>query len=628
VRDNGWYQVVASNANGSSTSAVVFVMSRSTGEYCRVGLQYSGQTTVPSGLTSVVAIDGGWGHSLALKADGTVVAWGYNSDCQAAVPTGLTNVVALAGGGYHTLALKADGTLVAWGSNSFGQATVPTGLTNVVALAGGDYHSLALKVDGTVFAWGSNSFGQTTVPTGLTNVVALAAGDGHSLALKTDGTVVAWGYNYYGQTTVPTGLTNVVALAAGSYHSLALKADGAVAAWGYNYYGQTTVPTGLTNVVALAGGVDHSLALKADGTVVAWGFGFSGQTNLPTGLASVLGLAAGDYYSLVLRDGSGDVAPTITTQPRGFSIPVGASATLTVVATGTPAPKYQWLRNTVALIGETNASLTRANAQLADAGSYTVDVSNWAGSVTSNAAILNVIPAGTSAAHAVTRGGYVAGGTVTIMNTLHYPAGTTLARWQVQLPAGWSYASSDGMLATTSPAVDATGLVEWSWSTPPGSPITFSYTLNVPVGATYTAMIRASPSLLVSGTTVTLPAQPDPLTINPAVGKHSADTDGDGKISLAELTRVIDLYNARMGTVRTGRYRVATITTEDGFGPDAANSTAALARHHSADTNRDGRLRLTELTRVIELFNARSGGMRTGAYHVQAGTEDDFAPGA
>jgi len=52
-----------------------------------------------------------------------------------------------------------------------------------------------------------------------------------------------------------------------------------------------------------------------------------------------------------------------------------------------------------------------------------------------------------------------------------------------------------------------------------------------------------------------------------------------------------------------------------------------LSHYHSADTGRDGRFSLIELTRVIELYNTRAGTARTGAYHVQAGTEDGFAPG-
>jgi hypothetical protein len=68
-----------------------------------------GQTDVPTGLSNVVALSGE-DHSLALKSDGTVVAWGRNKDGQADVPAGLSNVVAISAGGYHSLALRSKGT--------------------------------------------------------------------------------------------------------------------------------------------------------------------------------------------------------------------------------------------------------------------------------------------------------------------------------------------------------------------------------------------------------------------------------------------------------------------------------------------------------------------------------------
>ena len=80
------------------------------------------------------------------------------------VPASATNVVALAAGVYHSLALKADGTVVVWGDNGDGWFTVPDSVTNIVALAAGEVHNLALKADGTVIAWGYNGDGQTNVP--------------------------------------------------------------------------------------------------------------------------------------------------------------------------------------------------------------------------------------------------------------------------------------------------------------------------------------------------------------------------------------------------------------------------------------------------------------------------------
>ncbi len=89
---------------------------------------------------------------MALKQDGTVVAWGDNGSGQTRVPAGLSGVVAIAAGGFHTVALKEDGTVVAWGSNKnwgeiVGQSTVPAGLSGVVAIAAGYQHTVALKLD-------------------------------------------------------------------------------------------------------------------------------------------------------------------------------------------------------------------------------------------------------------------------------------------------------------------------------------------------------------------------------------------------------------------------------------------------------------------------------------------------
>jgi hypothetical protein len=99
------------------------------------------------------------------------------------VPAGLSNVVAIAAGGYHSLALKSDGTVVAWGDNSQNQCSVSPGATNAVAIAAGTAHSLALKADGSLASWGANWNAQCSVPPTLTNAVAVAAGDSHTLVL-------------------------------------------------------------------------------------------------------------------------------------------------------------------------------------------------------------------------------------------------------------------------------------------------------------------------------------------------------------------------------------------------------------------------------------------------------------
>ncbi len=91
----------------------------------------------------------GYYHSLGLKEDGSIVAWGWNAQGQCTVPAPNTGFVDFSGGGYHSLGLKEDSSIVAWGYNYYGQCTVPAPNTDFVDLAGGLYHSLGLHGYGT-----------------------------------------------------------------------------------------------------------------------------------------------------------------------------------------------------------------------------------------------------------------------------------------------------------------------------------------------------------------------------------------------------------------------------------------------------------------------------------------------
>lgn len=247
--------------------------------------------TVPlAGMTDIASFALSINSTVALKKDGTVWAWGYNTfglgtgsteskiltPAQVKGPNGegyLENVKAIANNGNTILALKGDGTVWGWGKNNFGKlgadpsanSTIPypvqiEGLSDISAISVGTVHCLALKKDGTVWAWGNGKFGQlgrdiadiSFTPLkveGLNNVVAIDAGVHYSLALKKDGTVWGWGYNSNGllpdetaaQTSTPTQITklsNIIEIAGGSNHYLALERDGTLWGWGKNYLGQ------------------------------------------------------------------------------------------------------------------------------------------------------------------------------------------------------------------------------------------------------------------------------------------------------------------------------------------------------------------------------------------------------
>lgn len=191
--------------------------------------------SVVGGFTDWVQLSAGLSHSLGLRSDGTAWSWGYNSVGQlgdntvaarsspVSVVGGFTDWVTISGGRTHSVALRLNATIWAWGGNGFGQlgngttastsspVSIVGGFTDWTHVTAGNYHTVAIRNNGTAWAWGYNGFGQlgdntivsklspVSVVGGFTDWAQISAGRGHTAAIRSNGTAWAWGLNNYGQ---------------------------------------------------------------------------------------------------------------------------------------------------------------------------------------------------------------------------------------------------------------------------------------------------------------------------------------------------------------------------------------------------------------------------------------------
>lgn len=267
------------------------------------GSDSDGQVTRLPTENTYIAVAAGDAHGLALRADGTVVAWGQNDGGQCNVPSGKYRVVAA--GADFSLAIRTDGSLAVWGGNSDGQVSrAPTG-KDFIAVDGGEAFAVALRANGSLAAWGNDRWGQVSgVPKG-TGFTAVVAGDAHGVALRSDGSLATWGHWAAIQDTPTRG--PFTAIGAGGTFCVALYSDGSLVWWGFESenVGLAKVPAG-NDYTALAAGYLHCLALKRDGSLVGWGAGVdsSGHPNWgqakPPADKNYTALAAGLYYSVAL----------------------------------------------------------------------------------------------------------------------------------------------------------------------------------------------------------------------------------------------------------------------------------------------------------------------------------------
>jgi hypothetical protein len=468
-----------------------------------------------------------WGHSVALRNDGTVWAWGYNGWGQLGDPRlvfpapvqkvpnmvpGLTGVAQVETGQDFTVARLTDGTVKSWGANYNGQLGInntvrqrdePTpvpGLSGVAQLSSMYEHSLALLSDGTVRAWGSNFNGEI--------------GDGTS------------GVHRFGPVPV-SGLSGVTEVAAGIVMSMARLANGTARAWGSNSGGKlgdgttqgrlTPVPvSGLTGATQLStSGIGSHALVEEPGFTVA----------LVPASGSVV---AGDTLN----------TPLIVTGVNGFT----GSATLS--AAGLPAG-VTFSPGEASTGGPTTATFTTSRST--PPGTYQITVTATNTTVfdpvkTATFALTVNPPPGFTVALSQPSGTVAVGRTITTSVNLTPISGFTgSARLAVSgLPAGVNAALSPGQVSA---ARSATLTLSTLSSAPIG-------TFTVTVTATNTTVFE--PVKTVTYQLTTVQAQGFTLGLSPAAGTVSAGTSTLTTVNLTAVNGFPGAATLTIGTLPAG----------------------------------------------------------------------------
>jgi len=217
----------------------------------------------------------------------------------------------------HTVAIRSDGTLWAWGANDSGQlgqgdivprsAPLQVGSSSWTNVFAGPNATYAVRTDGGLFTAGDNTYGilgqgdtvsrSSLVQLGTSSWTSISSSlTGHTLGITNTGALYGWGYNQYNElglnesnplmrsSPVQVGTSSWTKVSAGNNFSLAISSNNLLWAWGRNEFGQVPPATG-TVLTALswttvAGGDSYSVAIRSDGKLFSWGLNNKGQLGL------------------------------------------------------------------------------------------------------------------------------------------------------------------------------------------------------------------------------------------------------------------------------------------------------------------------------------------------------------
>lgn len=316
--NTNWTAIAAGTAHTLALKSNNTLWSWGNNQYGQLGDGTTVSKTEPAQITGTnwQTFSAGRDHTVALT-NGTLWAWGRNNVGQLGDGTTVDKLIPtqvgtdnnwsdiFATGYYHTVALKSDGTLWAWGANDYGQlgigsvisAITPTKIgvsTDWSAVTAGAYHTLARKNNGTLWAWGFNQYGQLGInntinmntPTQVLSDInwsVIAAGAYHTITLKTDGRFWAWGGNWVGQlgigniyipSTPPQYEEEHGFFGCGGSRQCSSAGSSAIS---YNYRNVPVEITTASDWGMIVGGGAHTVALKTNSTLWAWGSNNYGQ---------------------------------------------------------------------------------------------------------------------------------------------------------------------------------------------------------------------------------------------------------------------------------------------------------------------------------------------------------------
>ncbi len=275
--------------NAPNTASSAFAALKADGSITAWG-EFSDDAPTDSGYVKVHPSSSAFA---ALKADGSITAWG-DSSVNAPTDSGYANI-------YSTVqafaALKADGSITVWGETDYGGSGAPTD-SGYVKIYSNDVAFAALKADGSITAWGGSFASGTEAPTdsGYVKIYSIAKA---FAALKADGSITAWGGGDTGA-PVDSGYINIYST---ENAFAALKADGSITAWGGSDHGGSGAPTG-TGYVKVHSTASAFAALKADGSITAWGGSDHGGSGAPTDSGYVKVYSTASAFAALKADGS------------------------------------------------------------------------------------------------------------------------------------------------------------------------------------------------------------------------------------------------------------------------------------------------------------------------------------